>query len=474
MKKTSSKKIFNKAMFSIMAVLFLFSVLPIETYAEGDSPRATVGDFVIVGDPSGYTYENDVLTFSVPGDYEISMAEGMTQPTTDQIVVDGSTATGPFNITLDGVSIDVSSTGNVCAFEMRESATVNLILKGDNSLKSGVNFAGLQVPEGASIVIDAVDENSSLYAEAAQHGAGIGGGSKNRFGTIIINGGKITARAMYGAGIGGGNQSRGGTVIINGGEVDASSQVAASIGSGRTGSFDMITINGGKVTAKTDNTDYSESAGIGGVQGKTEGTIDISGGLVIAIAESIGIGNADIINISGGQVKADSKKSYGIGFFGELNITGGIINANGGDTNNPYSIGGSSGTITISGGTVAVTAGDDSAGIYFYHNQDYQDSSLAITGGSLNARTITAGSVTNGAGHITESVYLTKVQLAGVTTATKLSSLSITFNGRSILMAPTTCTPTTAAHCTCICPKARQSPERRPSPVNIPARSSPR
>lgn len=271
MKSTSLKKTISKAMFYLMAFLFLFTMLPIETQAEGNIPGAIVGDFVVVGDPSGYTYENDVLTFSVPGDYEISMAGGMTQPTTDQIVVDGSTATGPFNITLDGVSIDVSSTGNVCAFDIRKSATVNLTLKGNNSLKSGVNFAGLQVPGGTSIVIDAVDENSSLYAEAAQHGAGIGGDIRNRFGTIIINGGKITARAMYGAGIGGGNQSRGGTVIINGGEVDASSQVAASIGSGRIGNFDMITINGGKVTAKTDN---SESAGIGGVQGKTEGTID--------------------------------------------------------------------------------------------------------------------------------------------------------------------------------------------------------
>ncbi len=62
------------------------------------------------------------------------------------------------------------------------------------------------------------------------YAAGIGGSSERDSGTVIINGGRITAKGCAvqdfvwdggGAGIGGGDQSGNGTVIINGGVVNA-------------------------------------------------------------------------------------------------------------------------------------------------------------------------------------------------------------------------------------------------------------
>lgn len=89
--------------------------------------------------------------------------------TINTIAVNSGTA----NITLSNVSIDVSSTSG-CAFSIGFGSTVNLTLSGTNSLTSGSNYAGLNVPSGATLYInkESSDTDDKLTATG---GAGIGG-----------------------------------------------------------------------------------------------------------------------------------------------------------------------------------------------------------------------------------------------------------------------------------------------------------
>lgn len=117
-------------------------------------------------------------------------------------------------------------------------------------------------------------------------------------GSIIINGGTVTATGKEGgAGIGGGLQTEmNGDIIITGGTVTAAGGLyGAGIGSGYTGSDNTdancnITISGGKVTA----TGGSNGAGIGGGGGWVTRIkeIEISGGDITATGYS-GIGRGE-------------------------------------------------------------------------------------------------------------------------------------------------------------------------------------
>jgi hypothetical protein len=144
-------------------------------------------------------------------------------------------------------------------------ATVNLTLLGTNTLKSGEDKAGLQVPSGATLEITAAS-TGSLTATGATGAAGIGGDRDDAAsgsgigGTITINGGTVTAIGStnsFGAGIGGGRCSAGGNTTINGGTVIAiGGYLGAGIGGGGNngaynvgGSGGTITINSGTVTA---------------------------------------------------------------------------------------------------------------------------------------------------------------------------------------------------------------------------------
>lgn len=113
-------------------------------------------------------------------------------------------------------------------------ATLNLILKGTNTLISNVfDFAGLAVPSGATLAISA-DGNGSLTVNGGGNGAGIGGGWDASGGTVTINGGTLTVNGGdCGAGIGGGGRGSGGAVTINGGTLNVKGgDSGAGIGGG--------------------------------------------------------------------------------------------------------------------------------------------------------------------------------------------------------------------------------------------------
>ena len=263
---------------------------------------------------------------------------------------------GTHDITLQDVNIDVSTQRGAAAFSISTSISggseVYLTLNGVNTLQSGWDRAGLEVPGGTALVITK-NSTGSLDATGGTYGAGIGGGYNNAGGTITINGGTVTATGdSRAAGIGGGNFGAGGTITITGGVVDVSGGTyGAGIGGGQEGGGGTITITGGTVTA----TGGTWGAGIGGGCGSyyggsagDGGEITITGGAVDATGGTYGSG------IGGG--------SKGAG--GTITITGGTVDATGGTDG--AGIGGgeraAGGTVIISGGTVTA-ASDTGAGI---------------------------------------------------------------------------------------------------------------
>ena len=344
-----------------------------------------------------YSYSLGVLTILSVKSMTVKMHEGITV-TSDRIVTgEGVNA----NITLSGVNIDTSATGDVgnnfvvgyapitVSDQKGEKVKVTLAAGTVNTLNSSVGCAGLQKGGGSGTLT--IDGSGTLNATGGDCGAGIGGGNgddaNNIFitsGTIVatggnsgagigggcdfydesiganvgakasnitISGGNITANGGgFGAGIGGGNSMvtngasasnisiTGGTVIANGGTGGA-----AGIGGGFKSCANGITISGGNITANGGGF----GAGIGGGSEGSALNIKITGGTIHAtggsLASGIGSVNAPVdgIVIEGGYIVAAGGK-YGAG-----------IGANGGDSKN----------ITISGGTVIALGGEYGAGI---------------------------------------------------------------------------------------------------------------
>ncbi|GHT67330.1 hypothetical protein FACS189452_04840 [Bacteroidia bacterium] len=295
-----------------------------------------------------WTFDNTTNVYTILNNANVTVTGSNSGSQRRLAVADGATA----DITLSGVTIDVSATTNACAFDMT-GATVTLTLSGTNTVKSGSSKAGLQVPSSATLTITAANTSQTLTATGGGGGAGIGGGAGASGGTITINDGTVGATGgtggfTYGAGIGGGSFGDGGTITINSGMVTAMSGYnAAGIGGGggnsggtSGGSGGTITINGGTVTATGANNGAGIGGGMGTSSGGSGGTITISGGSVTAKSNNSGAG------IGGSMVGAG----------GNITISGGSVKATKGTSSDREDIGpgwgGSGGTITITGGSV--------------------------------------------------------------------------------------------------------------------------
>lgn len=271
--------------------------------------------------------------------------------TTNVILVNGVEAT----ITISNLDIQIPLVKNdetastwVPAIRLVNGAKLNLILKGENTLKGGDMCAAIEVPEGCTLTISG---EGSLKATGGE-GAGIGASSRRNgsLGTIVIDGGNIEA---YGgemaAGIGGSAEGGSGTIIINDGTVYAKGghgsyykdiqnvYGGAGIGGGANGCVDKIEINGGNVTAYggyATNAGRHPGAAIGCGGGGAKavdggykyGEIAINGGTVSAIAyqnEVYAIGIA---------VKPDYVLPEGSTLDGSISISDqAVVNLNGGD-----------------------------------------------------------------------------------------------------------------------------------------------
>ena len=205
--------------------------------------------------PSSYgvTYADNVFTITHAGSYIVS---GST--TANRIVVQNNLTN--VTVTLKDASIDVSGTGG-CAFALGDETNVTLKLNGANNLLksgrdgAGAGSAGLCVPQGATLTITGDTPTvitGGSGGDGCGGGAGIGGGGN--CGTVIFNGGTVTA---YGGN--GGTNSGGGAGIGGSGGTGG----RAGIGGGSGGN---VTFNEGTVTAYGgDGGTYGGGgAGIGG------------------------------------------------------------------------------------------------------------------------------------------------------------------------------------------------------------------
>lgn len=242
----------------------------------------------------------------------------LTGTTTNGIFISNFTTV---NLTIEDLNITKSQDISSC-ISVGYGATLNLTVKGDNTLKAaGWGGAGIEVMGQTKATLRITSDSTGTltakggYGEALHSsygGAGIGGmaritsGIKQVYvGNIIIEGGTINAAGGYqAAGIGGTIGESGGNITITGGTVNATGgYYAAGIGGGSIGNVDSITIGGGTVTA----TGGKDGAAIGvGYQSAS------AAGYVFSLGT---------ISITGGAVTANGNIGYG-GFRNENNISG--------------------------------------------------------------------------------------------------------------------------------------------------------
>ncbi len=180
---------------------------------------------------------------------------------------------GRHTITLDNVAIDTSSATDEAdqfsAFDITGDATVELILIGDNTLKSFEGYAGLHIPSGSYLTIKG---DGNLRADGGVNGAGIGSqGIDGASGQITIATGKTS------------------TITANGGDA------AAGIGGGQGGGCGKIIIESGNVEAKGGD-------GYTVTNPTTNVTSKVAGGTGIGTGGG-GVGGGDIV-LKGGEITA--------------------------------------------------------------------------------------------------------------------------------------------------------------------------
>ena len=219
------------------------------------------GEFDIEADTgtgTGWSFAEQTLTITQDGSYRIY---GTGTETARNIVVN----TGlEISVTLDNV--------NAALFHPQGTAKVTMILKDGttNTFNGSADCAAVRAASGATLTIQGEAAGTGeLIANGGSGGmlgfgaAGIGGNHNEGAGTIVINGGIISAtggsdNSGPGAGIGGGGASKttlsGGTIAIHGGTVTASGGYELGYGSLHApgiGGYDTtsLTIDGGDVTA---------------------------------------------------------------------------------------------------------------------------------------------------------------------------------------------------------------------------------
>lgn len=284
-------------------------------------------------------------------------------------------------VTIKDVNIDMGRDYSA-AMEVRGAGDTTLKLEGDNTLRGGDSYAGLEKDDKFStgkLTITAEDANASLKAYSYSFGAGIGGGNGQSTSKLEIANGKIYAEGGdHAAGIGGGIGGNG-EVTISGGEVDAYGKFnATGIGGSGIGSG-KVTIKNGKVTAKTNG---NAAAIGGGTLGSGDVTI-LDGTVTTTLVNN----NIPVTGIGGGPFS--TKKST-------IRILGGVVDAVGGGYGS--GIGGGKGGVEVEiGGGAQVTAKGGPGGSDYYGagaaigTSGYPDSKA---GKELDVNAIGAGTVT--------------------------------------------------------------------------------
>ena len=308
------------------------------------------------------------------------------------------------DVTFKDLEIDRSASSTAAdGAAVSVSGNSSIELDGKNTISSGMGHAGIEKADdnGTMTIKDDNNVSGSLTANGGFGGAGIGGGNNADGSDITITGGAIIANGGFGgAGIGGGSSSisgggNGSDITISGGNVTANGGTAgAGIGGGDGdnanglnkksdstggGRGSNITISGKNTIVNTEG--GAEAAGIGGGRSGDADTIEITDSTVISNGHDSDNGNSGA-GIGGGGFGAGGGAGGGISniTIKDADVTAGA-DAGGAGIGSGSASGwisypsifpnwkaehpneGVASDITISGGRVKASGGDDSAGI---------------------------------------------------------------------------------------------------------------
>lgn len=279
------------------------------------------------------------------------------------------------DVTFKDLEIDRSASSTAAdGAAVSVSGNSSIELDGKNTISSGMGHAGIEKADdnGTMTIKDDNNVSGSLTANGGFGGAGIGGGSSSSSGggngsDITISGGNVTANGgTAGAGIGGGD----------GDAANGLNKESDSTGGGRGSN---ITISGKNTIVKAEG--GAEAAGIGGGRSGDADTIEITDSTVISNGHGSDTGNSGA-GIGGGGVGAGGGAGGGISniTIKDADVTAGA-DAGGAGIGSGSASGwisypsifpnwkaehpneGVASDITISGGRVKASGGDDSAGI---------------------------------------------------------------------------------------------------------------
>ena len=308
------------------------------------------------------------------------------------------------DVTFKDLEIDRSASSTAAdGAAVSVSGNSSIELDGKNTISSGMGHAGIEKADdnGTMTIKDDNNVSGSLTANGGFGGAGIGGGNGADGSDITISGGNVTANGGgHAAGIGGGSSSysgggNGSDITISGGNVTANGGTAgAGIGGGDGdnanglnkesdstggGRGSNITISGKNTIVKAEG--GAEAAGIGGGRSGDADTIEITDSTVISNGHGSDTGNSGA-GIGGGGFGAGGGAGGGISniTIKDADVTAGA-DAGGAGLGSGKASGwinypgifpnwkaehpneGVASDITISGGRVKASGGDDSAGI---------------------------------------------------------------------------------------------------------------
>ena len=308
------------------------------------------------------------------------------------------------DVTFKDLEIDRSASSTAAdGAAVSVSGNSSIELDGKNTISSGMGHAGIEKADdnGTMTIKDDNNVSGSLTANGGFGGAGIGGGNNADGSDITITGGNVTANGGgHAAGIGGGSSSssgggNGSDITISGGNVTANGGTAgAGIGGGDGdnanglnkesdstggGRGSNITISGKNTIVNAEG--GAEAAGIGGGRSGDADTIEITDSTVISNGHDSDNGNSGA-GIGGGGFGAGGGAGGGISniTIKDADVTAGA-DAGGAGIGSGSASGwinypgifpnwkaehpneGVASDITISGGRVEASGGDDSAGI---------------------------------------------------------------------------------------------------------------
>lgn len=363
-----------------------------------DNEKNEDGDITITGksDKNTVSIKDADVTFK---DLEIDKS------TSSSVEGDAAVSvSGDSSIELDGKNTITSGTKHAGIEKADDNGT--LTIKDDNgvsgSLDANGGFGGAGIgggsnEDGSNITI----KGGTMTANGGFGGAGIGGGNGADGSDITITGGTIIANGGFGgAGIGGGSSSssgggNGSDITISGGNVTANGGTAgAGIGGGDGdeanglnkesdstggGKGSNISISGKDTIVNAEG--GAEAAGIGGGRSGDADTIEITDSTVISNGHDSNNGNSGA-GIGGGGFGAGGGAGGGISniTIKDADVTAGA-DAGGAGIGSGNASGwisypssfpnwkaehpneGVASDITISGGRVKASGGDDSAGI---------------------------------------------------------------------------------------------------------------